>query len=113
VVLEGRSRNTRENALFTRALIEPSPGERWLLVTSAFHMPRAVGCFRNVGLALEAYPADYRTDGNVRDFLPFPSIYDGMQLTDVAVKEWVGLIVYWFAGYTPELIPNHRTAHRS
>jgi uncharacterized SAM-binding protein YcdF (DUF218 family) len=50
VVFENRSRTTSENAAFSRALIEPAPSERWLLVTSAWHMPRAVGCFRKAGL---------------------------------------------------------------
>ncbi len=105
LVMENRSRNTRENALFTRELIDPKPGERWLLVTSAFHMPRAVGCFRAVGLDLEAYPVDYRTEGDASDFGPFRHMFNGMQLTDLAVKEWVGLVAYRLAGYTPELLP--------
>ena len=105
LVLERRSRNTRENALFTRELIAPQPGERWLLVTSAFHMPRAIGCFRAVGLDLEAYPVDYRTEGDARDLRPFRHMFNGMQLTDIAVKEWIGLLAYRLAGYTPELLP--------
>ena len=61
VMLENRSRNTAENALFSKAIANPKPGERWLLVTSAMHMPRAIGCFRRVGFAVEAYPVDWRT----------------------------------------------------
>jgi uncharacterized SAM-binding protein YcdF (DUF218 family) len=105
LVMEDRSRNTRENALFTRELVQPGPGERWLLVTSAFHMPRAIGCFRAVGLEPEAYPVDYRTDGDARDLLPFRHMFNGLQLTDLAVKEWIGLMVYRAAGYTVELLP--------
>jgi len=105
LVLENRSRNTRENALFTRDLVQPNPAERWLLVTTAFHMPRSIGCFRVAGLELEAFPVDYRTDGDERDLLPFRHMFNGMQITDLAVKEWVGLIVYRIAGYTPELLP--------
>jgi uncharacterized SAM-binding protein YcdF (DUF218 family) len=105
LVLERRSRNTRENALFTRELIAPQPGERWLLVTSAFHMPRAVGCFRAVGLDLEAYPVDYRTEGDSRDLRPFRHMFNGLQLTDIVAKEWLGLVAYRLAGYTPELLP--------
>ena len=106
IVLESRSRNTRENAVFTRRLVQPKAGERWLLVTSAFHMPRAVGCFRAVGIDAEAFPVDYRTDGNLRDFvMPFRHMFSGMQLADLAVKEWIGLVVYRLAGYTPELLP--------
>ena len=56
-----RSRNTAENAAFTKALVEPKPGERWLLVTSAQHMPRAIGCFRRAGFPVEAYPVDWHS----------------------------------------------------
>ena len=61
VMLESRSRNTAENAAFTKELVKPKPGERWLLVTSAQHMPRAVGCFRRIGFAVEAYPVAWHT----------------------------------------------------
>ncbi len=105
LVMEGRSRNTRENAVFTRPMIEPKPGERWLLITSAFHMPRAIGCFRAVGLDLEAFPVDYRTEGDASDLHPFRHMFNGMQLTDLAVKEWLGLLAYRLAGYTTELLP--------
>ena len=48
--MERRSRNTQENAEFSRALAAPKPGERWLLVTSAFHMPRSVGLVSQGGI---------------------------------------------------------------
>jgi uncharacterized SAM-binding protein YcdF (DUF218 family) len=105
VMLESRSRNTRENAAFTRELVRPQAGERWLVVTSAFHMPRAIGCFRAVGFSADAYPVDYRTEGDASDLLPFRFMFNGMQLTDLAVKEWLGLAVYYMAGYTPEFLP--------
>ena len=62
VTLETRSRNTYENAAFTKALVKPKPGSHWLLVTSAQHMPRAIGCFRRVGFPVEAFPVDWHTD---------------------------------------------------
>ena len=61
MLLESRSRNAAENAAFTKELVKPKPGERWLLVTSAQHMPRAVGCFRRAGFPVEAYPVGWRT----------------------------------------------------
>ena len=61
--MERRSRNTLENAEFSKALVAPKPGERWLLVTSAFHMPRSVGLFRKAGFAVEPYPVDWRVGG--------------------------------------------------
>ena len=61
LMLEDKSRNTRENATFTKALIAPKPGERWLLVTSAHHMPRSVACFRAAGFPVIPYPVDFRS----------------------------------------------------
>ncbi len=63
ITAEEQSRNTIENAVFSRLLAHPKPGERWLLVTSAFHMPRAIAAFRAAGFAVEAYPVDWRTRG--------------------------------------------------
>src|SRR5262249_4788394 len=61
ITLEDRARNTVENAFFSRALAQPKAGERWLLVTSAYHMPRAIGVFRKAGFPVEPYPVDWRT----------------------------------------------------
>ncbi|TIU18533.1 MAG: YdcF family protein, partial [Mesorhizobium sp.] len=63
LILENRSRNTYENAVFTRELVTPKPGETWLLVTSAFHMPRAKALFDKAGFATVPWPVDYRTSG--------------------------------------------------
>lgn len=106
VALEDRSRNTEENARFTFALVKPKPGERWLLVTSASHMPRAVGCFRRAGFPVEAYPVDWRTASGsdvVRSF--GGPISDSLGKVDGATREWVGLVVYWLTGRTSELFP--------
>lgn len=105
VVLEDRSRNTIENAEFTRALVIPKPGERWLLVTSAYHMPRAVGVFRQAGFPVEAYPVDWRTRGPADLWRPFDRASDGLRRTDVALREWTGLVVYWLIGRTSALLP--------
>ncbi|QDA62293.1 YdcF family protein [Hymenobacter jejuensis] len=62
VLLEQRSRNTRENALYTKQLLQQHPDIKSLvLITSAFHQRRALGCFRRVGLSPTAFPADFRT----------------------------------------------------
>ncbi|WP_342106698.1 YdcF family protein [Methylobacterium sp. SI9] len=105
LILENRSRNTHENAQFTAALVQPKPGERWLLVTSAWHMPRAVGCFRQAGFTVDAFPVDYRTRGwgDLTRFNGFAS--DGLLQLDLGVKEWIGLVVYRWAGYTPDWLP--------
>jgi uncharacterized SAM-binding protein YcdF (DUF218 family) len=105
LILENRSRNTYENAAFSAALVHPKPGERWLLVTSAWHMPRAVGCFRQAGFAIDAFPVDYRTRG-WSDGLRFNGFAsDGLLQLDLAVKEWIGLVAYRLAGYTSDWLP--------
>lgn len=104
ILYERHSRNTYENAAFARELLHPRPGERWLLVTSAMHMPRAVGAFREVGFDVIAYPVDYRTSGAA--WLEFPaSPSKGLGVVDFAAHEWVGLVVYWLAGKSDALFP--------
>ena len=104
VQLESRARNTAENAAFAKEIAKPKPGERWLLVTSAFHMPRAVGAFRRAGFPVEAYPVDWHTP-------PRPSLQLGTDLAggldqlDRSVHEWIGLFVYWITGRTTALFP--------
>jgi len=105
ITLEDRSRNTVENAVFSKAIVQPKPGERWLLVTSAYHMPRAIGVFRKAGFPVEPYPVDWRTRGAEGAMRPFATIGDGLRRTDTAVHEWVGLAVYWLTGRSSELFP--------
>jgi uncharacterized SAM-binding protein YcdF (DUF218 family) len=105
LTMERRSRNTRENAEFSRAMAAPKNGERWLLVTSAYHMPRSIGSFRKAGFAVEPYPVDWHTGGRA-DLLTFsPVAVDGLERTDVAVREWMGLVAYWISGKTSALFP--------
>ena len=105
VMLEDRSRNTAENAVYTKELVKPKPGERWLLVTSAHHMPRSIGVFRKVGFVVEAYPVDWRTRGWEDALRPFATLGDGLRRADTAVREWVGLLAYWLTGKSSELFP--------
>ena len=107
VMLENRSRNTEENAEFTKAIADPKPGERWLLVTSAWHMARAVGCFRRVGFPVEAYPVDWHTPRHV-SLAPSLEPAKNLVRTDIAVHEWMGLVAYWASGRTSELLPGPR-----
>jgi uncharacterized SAM-binding protein YcdF (DUF218 family) len=105
IIVERRARSTAESAAFTKQLVAPEPRERWLLVTSAMHIPRAVGAFRAVGFPVEAYPVDYRTVGR-EDLWSFPdSLMGRIGLTDMAVHEWVGIFVYWMTGRLPVLFP--------
>lgn len=105
VLLENRSRNTYENAMFTKALVKPQPGERWLLVTSAAHMPRAIGCFRRIGFVVEAYPVDWQTGKRVR-LWPSTHLAGGLNTLDFAAHEWLGLLAYRLAGRTGTFFPS-------
>jgi uncharacterized SAM-binding protein YcdF (DUF218 family) len=105
VIAEDQSRNTVENAVFSKELAKPKPGEHWLLVTSAYHLPRAVGIFRKAGFPVEPYPVDWRTRGPADALRFFPTMGDGLRRTDTAVREWVGLAAYWLTGQSSELFP--------
>jgi uncharacterized SAM-binding protein YcdF (DUF218 family) len=105
ITAEEQSRNTIENAVFSRLIANPKPGERWLLVTSAYHMPRAMAVFRAAGFAVEAYPVDWRTRGPIDAARPFASLGDGLRRTDTAAHEWIGLLTYRLTGATSELFP--------
>jgi uncharacterized SAM-binding protein YcdF (DUF218 family) len=105
LILEDRSRTTEENAAFSLPLAAPKPGERWLLVTSAWHMPRAIGTFRKAGFPVDAYPVDYRTPGAAAIWIPFGSVSTGLRRTDTATREWLGLVTYWLMGRSSALFP--------
>jgi uncharacterized SAM-binding protein YcdF (DUF218 family) len=104
VLLERQARNTAENAAYSKQLAQPKQGERWLVVTSAYHMPRAIGCFRRAGFDVEAYPVNWRTTPRQR--LAVNSKFAaGLDLFDDAVHEWEGLLAYWLTGRTDALFP--------
>ncbi|MCX5515257.1 YdcF family protein [Kaistia algarum] len=105
LIIEGRSRDTAENARFTKELVQPKPGETWLLVTSAWHMPRSIGCFRAVGWDVTAWPTDYRTSGPADLWSPMSRPSSGLAMVDLAAKEWIGLVAYRIAGRTDALFP--------
>jgi uncharacterized SAM-binding protein YcdF (DUF218 family) len=98
------TRNTRENALYSKELANPSPGETWLLVTSAAHMPRSVGIFRGVGWPVTAWPVDYQTSGKLELSL-YLNASDRLLDLDIAAHEWLGLVYCRLRGWTDALLP--------
>lgn len=104
IVIEEKSRSTHENALFGKRLLQPKPGENWLLVTSAYHMPRAVGSFRAVGWPVIPYPVGQKIDP-ATGLRPGFDLSAGLDTATLAGKEWVGLVAYRIFGWTPELFP--------
>lgn len=102
VIFERNSRNTDENVRYSRALAAPQSGETWLLVTSAFHMPRAVGIFRQQNWPVIPYPVDY---GSIPQQRITYDLLAGMQNFYWASHEWIGLFYYWTMGRTHQLFP--------
>jgi len=106
LIMERRSRNTYENAQFTADMVKPKPGERWLLVTSAYHMPRSIGLFRKAGFTVEAYPVDWRVGRTLGESFAFTTVAnDGLARTDIGLREWIGLVAYRLTGKTDALLP--------
>lgn len=102
---ERLSRNTIENAEFVKDLVKPKDGERWLLVTSAYHMPRSMGLFRRAGFKVEAYPVDRRASWSSKAFSFSSVAVLGLERTDIAMREWIGLTAYWLTGKTDHFFP--------
>jgi uncharacterized SAM-binding protein YcdF (DUF218 family) len=100
VIIERESRNTDENARYSKPLADLKQPGRWLLVTSAFHMPRSIGIFRKQGWDMLPYPVDYRS-------LPPLSLHWDFDLTG-HLREWLGLFVYWQTGKTDALFPGNQ-----
>jgi uncharacterized SAM-binding protein YcdF (DUF218 family) len=101
---ERESRNTFENGAYAKALADPAPGEKWLLVTSAMYMPRAVGVFRKAGWPVTPYPVDYMTGGGGGFGLGFNLARRGESLHK-GLREWIGLVAYRVLGRTDAVFP--------
>jgi uncharacterized SAM-binding protein YcdF (DUF218 family) len=110
IVIESASRNTWENAAFSYRTVEPRADQTWLLVTTAMHMPRAVGCFRRAGWSIVPYPVDYRTYPTVEFEVSF-GFPGGLDLLNLVVKEWDGLIAYYLLGRMDAFFPAPATAN--
>lgn len=105
IIFESEARNTSENAILSRHVVQPQRGERWILVTSAWHMPRAIGVFRQVDWSVIPYPVDYRTVGSLEILSGF-DLPCSLRDLDVGAKEWIGLVAYRLTGRTRALLPD-------
>ncbi|MDU8913510.1 YdcF family protein [Aestuariicoccus sp. MJ-SS9] len=105
ITLEPAARNTGENATRTYELVEDATRGPWVLVTSAFHMPRSVGSFCAAGWRdMIPYPVDYRA----ADIGGLSWSFAGnLDLLNMAIKEWIGLVAYSLTGRTPALLPRN------
>ncbi|MDR3517780.1 MAG: YdcF family protein [Azospirillaceae bacterium] len=103
VTFEDHSRNSYENMVMTRDLVQPKPGAVWVLVTSAFHMPRAMGIVRRIGWDVVPHATDYRT--GTASLLPAVDLRNQLVLLSLASREWAGLIAYRLMDRTDALWP--------
>lgn len=94
--VEGKSRNTWENILFSRNMVKPKLGETWMLATSAVQLPRAMGVARVLSWQLVAWPTDWNTGQHV--FSGYFLVPQNLGLFDEAVREWIGLFAYRMTG---------------
>jgi uncharacterized SAM-binding protein YcdF (DUF218 family) len=104
IIYEDKARNTAENAEITLKIAKPKEGDTWLLVTSAFHMPRAMGAFRKAGWNIQAYPVDYNTPRNF-EWPVYFSFSAGLTQVSSFAHEIVGLIVYKITGRSQSFLP--------
>jgi uncharacterized SAM-binding protein YcdF (DUF218 family) len=109
VFFETASRNTHENAVLARALAKPRPGETWLLITSASHMPRSVGVFRQAGWTVVPWPVNYRTGSGINVWLN-ASLPARLGEFEWSTREWIGMVAYWLMGRTDAVFPAPQSA---
>lgn len=117
LILEANARDTYENAVYLKKELEAEAkfgaDSRWLLITSAYHMPRSMGAFRQAGFEVEPWPVDYRTRGPADFTKPFDKVSEGLRRVDTATREWVGLLAYWLTGRINALFPSPDRTERS
>lgn len=99
LLLEGRSRNTAENAALSLVIADPKEGEVWVLITSAYHLPRAVRSFDAAGWPdMVPYPVDFRTSSGGGGFYPYLHLSNNMNHLNILMKELLGTLVYEITG---------------
>jgi len=103
LIIEPHARNTHENFLMTAPLLPDRQGT-YLLVTSAFHMPRAIGIARQNMINVIAYPVDYRSNTPSHRQWDF-NLFEHLEVLEPAWREWIGLTVYYWTGKTSEWLP--------
>ncbi len=107
IYIEENSRNTLENLQNLQQLL-PNGDAEYLLVTSAFHMPRSIGIARQLGLNVIAYPVDFRSQRSAQRQWDF-ALFEHLHTLELATREWLGLVVYYFSGKTSQLLPGRMT----
>ena len=105
VMVENKARNTWENLVLSKELVQPKEGENWVLVTSALHMPRAMGVARHIGWTMIPWPSDYLTRKDYAFLGWYRAMEDRLRGLSAGLHEWAGLIAYRIAGRIDTLFP--------
>jgi uncharacterized SAM-binding protein YcdF (DUF218 family) len=104
IQFEGNSTNTMENAGKTKELLHPNPQDQWILVTSAYHMPRSTGLFRKAGFNVIPYPVDYHTPGNYEMWF-FIGLKMNLDAWHASAREWLGMLINYLMGRSDAFYP--------
>ncbi len=104
--LETQARNTAENVMLSKQLLQPKQGQNWILITTAFHMPRAVGLFCQQDWPVIPYPVDHQTTPS-QFYNPGFNLLGHASNLVVAAHEWTGLLAYYLTGKIPTLLPSN------
>ena len=104
IVLEDKSRNTYQNATLTKKELNDNINGNWILITSAFHMPRSVGVFRKVGWNTIPFPVDFKSLPAEHRHFRF-GFEKNMKNLELAIHEWIGLAAYYYTDKSSELFP--------
>lgn len=102
ILFEHNSKDTKDNAAKTRDLVKPNPQDQWLLVTSAYHMPRSVGLFRKAGFNVIPCPVDYHTPGDYEMWF-FLGLKLNLDAWQASSREWLGMVINYLMGRSDEV----------
>ncbi len=104
ILFERSSRNTFENVINTMNMVHPDANETWIVITSAWHMPRTMGIFARAHWAVIPYPVDHWTRPGhlLRAEL---NLAGHLSKLKTGIKEWIGLLVYYITGKTDSIFP--------
>ena len=108
IIFESESRNTFENVRNSQKLVHPLPNETWLLVTSAFHLPRSIGIFYKHNWPVLPFPVDFRTHPE-KLFRIRPNFAGNLNELGQGLHEWLGLLAYYVTGKTCCFLPGADT----
>ena len=102
IFFDKKSRNTYENIVFAKMKFNPNINEKWILVTSAFHLKRAISVGEKLGWEFVPYATDYKLPKKFRWKLSF-NFFNNLGSLQHSSHEWVGIIAYYFMGRSSKI----------